>query len=130
MSAKLKVLVYTAVGLALAFGVMLTGGVFTAEGAKDVLRIVCDGFFVAGALFLGCGGIVWCYNGGAVDGLGYSAKMLINRVRPHYEEHRQSFAEYREQREKKASSPVALVFSGLNLLAIAVIVFLVYSNMA
>lgn len=130
MSVKLKVLIYTAVGLAGAFAVMLVGGIFSAGSTKDVLRIVCDGFFVAGALLLLSGGFRWCYNGGVMDGLGFSAKTLVNRMRPHYEENRQSFAEYREQREKKASSPVPLVFSGLNLLVIAVIIFLVYSNIA
>ena len=131
MSPKLKVLIYTAIGLLAAFGVMCAGGLFSAEGTKDALRIVCDGFFVVGAMLLFGGGLVWCYNGGAMDGLGYSAKILINRIRPKYEtEHRESFAQYREKREAKASSPVTLVFSGLNLLLIAVIVFLVYSNLA
>lgn len=130
MKKPVKVLIHVAVGLAIALVVMFSGGVTSAETTKDALRIVCDGFFVAGALLLAFGGLRWTYNGGVMDGLGYSAKTVVNRMRPHYEEHRESFAEYRAKREAKAASPFAFVVSGLILLALAVILFVVYGNMA
>lgn len=117
-----------AVGLGIAAAVIFANGVTDAKDTKDALRIICDGFFVGGALLLMYGGLRWCYNGGVTDGLGYSAKLLINRIRPHYEEHRESFGEYREKRQAKARSPLPLVLPGALILAVAVILYIAYSS--
>ena len=113
MKKWLKVLIPLAVGLVITVIMMYSGGLFYADNAKDALRIACDSFFAPGALLFFYGGLRWTYNGGVMDGLGYSAKLVINRMRPHYEEHRQSFAEYRAKRESKAQPASPLVISGL-----------------
>ena len=130
MKKWLKVLIPLAVGLVIAVIMMFSGGLSSAESSKDALRIICDAFFVPGALLLMYGGLRWTYNGGVMDGLGYSAKLMINRMRPHYEEHRQSFAQYREKRESKAQPAFPLVASGLILTAVAVVLYIIYSQMA
>lgn len=117
-------------GFVIAFLVMWAQGVFGAETASDALRLVCDGFFVAGAALLAWGGLRWCTNGGAVDGLGYSMKMVKDRLLPFLGkpwEKRESFAEYRERRESKARPAKALLLSGLVHLVIALIIFGVYN---
>lgn len=130
MKKWLKVLIPLAVGLVIAVIMMFSSGITSAQSVHDALRIVCDAFFVPGAMLLMYGGLRWTYNGGVMDGLGYSAKLMINRMRPHYEEHRQSFAEYRSKRESKAQPAFPLVASGLILLAIAVVLYVIYGQMA
>lgn len=130
MKKWLKVLIPLAVGLVIALIVMFSGGITSAGSVKDALRIICDGFFVSGALLLMYGGLRWTYNGGVMDGLGYSAKIVINRMRPHYEEHRQSFAEYRAKRESKSQPAFPLVASGLILLVVAVVLYIAYGQLA
>ena len=122
-----KLLIMTAIGTVCALALSWGRGLFSAADARDVLRILSDGFFVVGGLLLAWGGIVWSSNGGAFDGLGWSVKTLIWRVRPDYDDVKQSFAEYREQREKKARSPKVTILSGVILLVPAFLLMLVYN---
>jgi hypothetical protein len=121
-----KVLIGTAVGFAIAVLVWYATGLFRAEGLPNVLRIMSDGFFVAAVILLGSGGMVWTYNGGVMDGLGFTFKTMIDRMRGDYADRRQTFMEYREQREAKASSPKYLLLSGLVHLVLAMIVVVIY----
>lgn len=126
----IKFLVNTGIGFVVAFLVMWSQGVFAAETTPDVLRVICDGFFIAGAvLFLG-GGLVWADNGGVFDGLTYTFKQAVARVKRDFEQEKISFAEHREKREAKASSPLGMVLAGLVHLAIAAILFVVYLKAA
>ncbi len=121
-----NVLVTVLVGFVASILVMIWYGVFQAESLKDLFRLISDGFFIVAALMLCYGGLVWTYNGGVMDGLGYSIKTLISRVSPGYEDNKVSFAEYREQREKKTRSPKATIVAGLILMVPACISFAVY----
>lgn len=121
-----KVLFSTGFGLIIAIVIWLTTGLLDASGTADFLRILSDGFFVAAALLLGYGGLIWTYNGGVFDGIGFSFKTLIDRMRRDYDDRRQTFMEYRENREAKASSPMYVLLGGLIHLALAVIVLLIY----
>jgi len=118
-TSTIKFLVYTGIGFVVAFLVMWRQDIFHAETAQDVLRFVSDGFFVSGALLILFGGFNWTYNGGVLDGLGYSFKQGFARIRRAYDEERMTFAQYRERREEKATSPKPLVLSGLVHLVIA-----------
>ena len=125
-----KYLIDAGIGLVIALLVCWIEGLFSAEAAGDVLRILSDGFFVAGALFLGMGGLTWTRNGGVMDGLGFTFKTAIGRLRADYEASHMTFAEYREEREKKATSPMPSLLSGLTHCAVAIVFFLVYQSMA
>lgn len=122
-----KLLILTAIGTVCALALSWGRGLFSAADTRDVLRILCDGFFVVGGLLLAWGGIAWSSNSGAFDGLGWSVRTLIWRIRPDYDDVKQSFSEYREQREKKARSPRHILLSGLILMAVAAVLLIVYS---
>ena len=129
-SSMKKFLTDTGIGLLIAVLVWIAEGLFRAGTAQDVLRILSDGFFVAGLLFLGMAGLTWAKNGGAMDGLGYTIKIAIARIRPDYDDARMTFAQYREEREKKASSPKSAVLAGLVHMAIAIVLTVAYSYVA
>jgi len=118
-NSTVKFLVYTGIGFVAAFLVMWRQDIFHAETAQDVFRFISDGFFVSGALLFLIGGFTWTYNGGALDGLGFSFKQGLARIRKSYDEDRMTFAQYREQREEKATSPKPMLLSGLVHLVIA-----------
>lgn len=126
MSKGVRSLLWIGGGVVLSLLVAWSQGLFSAESAADALRCLSDGFFVTAALFLTCGGLRWCTNGGAVDGLGYACKTLIQRVRFSYEEHRETFGEYRENRAKKARSPRSTLLYGTVFLVVAVLFFAAY----
>ncbi len=123
-----KFLIDMAVGLVLVLAMCWILGLFSAQTTSETLRILCDAFFVAAVLLLAGGGLTWTYNGGVADGLGYTFKNGIARMRREYEVERKTFAEYREEREAKASSPKYMLLSGLCYLVIAVILYQIYSN--
>ena len=128
MSAFLKkLLVNTGIGLILALAVVLSQGVFGASGS-DVLRIVCDGFFVAGVLLLASGLLKWISNEGGMDGLNYAFKVAVARIKRDYEGSRKSFGDYREEREQKATSALPLILSGVIHVAIAVVFLAIYNS--
>ena len=122
----IKFLVDLGVATVLAVLVWVLEGLFRVETALDAFRILSDGFFVAGAMFLAMGGMTWTKNGGVMDGLGFTFKTVFARIRSDYETSRMTFAEYREEREKKASSPKPMLLAGLIHLALAGAMFLVY----
>jgi len=121
-----KFLVDLGVATLLAVLVWVLEGLFRVETVVDAVRILSDGFFVAGALFLAMGGMTWTKNGGVMDGLGFTFKTVFARIRSDYETSRMTFAEYREEREKKASSPKPMLLAGLIHIVLACGSFLVY----
>lgn len=123
-----KYLIDLGIGLLLALGLCAALGLFAAETAPDVLRILSDGFFVPGAIFLCLGGLTFTRNGGVMDGLGFTFKTALARIRSDYETAHMTFAEYRAERESKATSPMPSVLAGLTHLAIALILFWIYSG--
>lgn len=130
MSDSLKsFLIKTGVGLGIGLAISLVMG-FTGDGEGITwLRAFCDGYFLSAAIFLAWGGLVFTYNGGALDGLGYAAKIGIGRLKRDYEEKKVSFLEYREKREEKAKSPRETLLAGLVLAAIAAILLAFYDHM-
>lgn len=114
-----KFLIDLGIGMVVAIVTPLMLGVFEAQTAKDVFRLLSDGFFFSAAMFLLLGGLTFTTNGGALDGLGFTFKVGIARIRRDYETSRITFADYCEERRKKAKSPKETLLAGLVLLVIA-----------
>lgn len=123
-----KFLIDLGIGLVLAVALSFLMGVAQGEGAADVLRILSDAFFVSAAAFLVTGGITFTVNGGVMDGLGFATKTGIARIKRDFETSKQSFTQYREERESKAKSPAASLLAGAVLLVIALILLMVYNS--
>lgn len=123
----LKFAVDAGLGLVLALIISAARGAFHPESAAAAFMALSDGFFVSGALLLGGGGLQWTYNGGVLDGLTFTIRLAVARMRRDFDDNHFTFAEHREAREAKSSSPKSLVLSGLLYLAIAFIFFGLYS---
>ena len=128
MDSVKKSLIDIGIGLLLAGLICWSQGLIRAEDTADVLRILCDGFFAAGMLLLCLGLLQWTKNGGVMDGLGFAFKTGFARVKRDFEASKQTFGEYREAREKKASTPKYLLLAGMVHLMIAVILYVAYSR--
>ena len=126
----IKFLVDLGIATVVAVLVWVLEDLFHAETPQDTFPILSDGFFVAGAMFLAMGGMTWTKNGGVMDGLGFTFKTVLARIRSDYETSRMTFAEYREEREKKASSPVPMVLAGLVHIVLAAVTLLIYQKLS
>lgn len=85
----------------------------------DFMRMLCDGSFVAGVLFMGFGALVWVANFGGFTALGYGWYLLTRKLtvsRSKFEE-RMSYLEYVESRKEKHKNPVCIFVTGLICLA-------------
>lgn len=124
-----KLLVDLGLGLAIAIAAAVWFELFQASTLLDVLRILSDCFFLPAVILLASGGLTWTKNGGVWDGIGFTFKTAVSRVRKTYDEERVTFAEYREEREKKSSSPRSSLIAGAIYLVIALVLLAAY-NMA
>lgn len=129
MSDSLKnVLISLAIGLVMVIAALFMLDVFHAPTLRDAFRILSDCFFVPAALLLSMAGLTWAKNGGVWDGLGFTIKIMIDRMKPKYE--RTTFAEYREKREEKSSSPVYSLIAGVVYLIPAIVFLVLYNTMS
>lgn len=130
MSDALKLfLIKTGAGLGIGLVISLIMGVAGDGEGATWLRAFCDGYFVSAAIFLTWGGLTFTYNGGALDGLGYTFKSAANLLKRDYEDQKVSFLEYREKRERNARSPRETLLAGLVLAVIAAILLAIYDHL-
>ena len=116
-------------------GIILTvcgiDGVFTESMAQqEVVRFVCDGFYVAGILYLCIGGLIWASKEGAFDGLGYTVSNWKHSIFHNTRDwkKKETFQEYKERgSEKKKGRRVneAIIIGGVSIL-IASVLLIVY----
>ena len=116
---RMKLLVDLGLGLATAVAAAFLFDLFHAPTVRDVLRILSDCFFLPAVLFLGIGGLTWTKNGGVWDGIGFTFKTAANRVKRDYDQERVTFAQYREERATKNTSPKSALITGAVYLVLA-----------
>ncbi len=125
-----KLLVCFAVGAVIALALLLAKGVFDTQDAKDIVRIVCDAFFAAGAILLVAGALVWTFDNGITDGLTYSARTMLNLRKKDYETNeRESYSAYRERKHKNRGTVKEFLISGGAYFLVSVALLLVYNNL-
>ena len=134
MKTKLiKIGVLLLIALAVVLTVCEINGLLTEKLApRDVMKVLCDAFFVSGVVFLGISGLAWASDMGAFDGIGYSISTMINTHMPagrglnwHKKE---SYEEYKERKhapEKKKKLKASFIM-GAFMLALAIVFLVVY----
>ena len=114
-----KLLTDLGIGFACAVAAAFLFDLFGAETLLDTFRILSDCFFLSAMLMLASGGLTLTKNGGVWDGLGFTFKTAIGRMKRDYDAERVTFAQYREQREAKSSSPASALIAGAFYLVLA-----------
>lgn len=122
-----KCLVDLGIGLVCAIAAAFMFDVFHASSLNEAMRILSDCFFLPAILMLGIGGLTWTKNGGVWDGIGFTFKSVMQRMNRNYEQEHITFAQYREEREKKNTSPASALISGGVCLVIALVFLTVYN---
>ena len=117
-------------------GIILTvcgvDGVFTKTMApQEVVRYVCDGFFVAGVVYICIGGLIWASAKGAFDGIGYHISYTMHSIFHNKRDwkKKETFQEYQERREEKNKGLKvndAIIIGGISIV-VASILLIVYN---
>lgn len=123
-----KILADLIVGMVIAVALAYLTDVFHAETKKDTYRLLSDCFFLPAVILLASAGLTWTKNGGVWDGLVFSMKTMMSRMTRRYEENRITFAEYRQKREEKSSSPIPSLVAGTFYLLLAMVFLALYNR--
>ncbi len=117
--------------IAIIIAVCAIQGVFSKSLPKqELIRFICDGFFVAGVVYVGFGGLVLASGKGVFDGIGYSVSTWFRSFTGNKRDWRrtETYYDYVERKaEKKKGRKVNqfFIFGGITLI-VAVILYLVY----
>ena len=116
-----------AIGLVLVFAVALSAGLFSVEGAKDVVRILSDAFFVPGVLLSGAAGLSFAASKGFYDVFSYGIQTIKSHFEFKKDKRAESLYEFKERKnsEKRGWLKETLVV-GLSCIALAAVLVVVY----
>ena len=97
-------------------------GFFTDNLAKN-MQILSDGFVVSGLLLLLFAGMMFISGEGALIGIGFVLRNIVQAFVPMGRKHHEFYAQYRERKLRtiKKSSDHCILFTGLFFLAIGII---------
>ena len=129
MKTVYKYLITAAFGAVLAFIVLLIKDVFHLSQTVDVMKALCDGFFVSGVLIACFGGLVFASNGGVFDMITYGVKNLFWLFKKNPADRKyKDFYEYREAMKEKKRSYGYMVIVGLAYITVSLIFLALYYN--
>lgn len=125
---------YVVTSAVLAVAVLLVAwslGVFAENDPKELLRFLCDAFFVPGVLAVCFGLLVVASNGGTFDMLSYGVRSLFRLFKKDPLDRKYGgFYEYRKSRQKDKRSFWYLVIVGSAYVFVAVVLLIVYNTIA
>ncbi len=126
-----KYLIAIISGLAVAYAVAQSRGLFTAEEPQLIAQYVSDAFFVPSVFLIGFGAITWVSTTGFFDIFGYAAKSVFNRFfHPGKSDPNGTYYDYVVAREeKRGEAQPFLLFVGLGFLLAAGIAYIVYASL-
>lgn len=116
------------VGLVIAGLIAWSKDVFSQPAIINVYHILSDSFFVSGVVITGVGLLVFSSNEGTFDMLVYGMRSFFDLFRRNSVKRYASFYDYRTSRQANKFSFAFMLFSGLILLAVAIVMYLLYRS--
>ena len=127
---KRKILVYVLCGLIITITLLFTRGAFNASSSKDALRLICDAFFLPGAILILTGALIWSLDNGVADGITYSFKKIFDlRKRAYEENEKETYSEYKERKHKNKGTVIEFFVSGCCYVVVSVVLLIVYNTL-
>ena len=127
MKPWLKYLITFGVGAVMAFLSAWALGLFSAEGATDVMKALSDGCAIAGVLLFGVGLLVFASNAGMFSMISYGAISFVNAFRRDVSKRKyKTYYDYTEAKKEKKKKFSHLLLTGLAFIALAVFFLILY----
>ena len=127
MKVWIRYLITSGVGAVIAFSVAAIMGIFSAEGATDIVKILSDAFAISGVLLVGSGLLVYASNGGIFNMLAYGALSFLNAFRRNVSDRKyKSYYDYTEAKKEKKVKFAHLMWAGLLYLALSLVFLILY----
>lgn len=124
-----KILITAVIASVMAFLVMLARNIFAVTETYEIMKALCDGFFVAGILVLSFGLLVVASNGGTFDMVKYGVFSLFAVFMKDVTKRKyRTFYDYRKAMQENKRSFSYLIIVGVAFMIIAVVFLLLYLN--
>ena len=122
-----KYIVCFSIASAITLAVFWIKGFFTESLAVNV-QILSDGFFVSGALFTLFAGMMFVSGEGALLGIGFVMRNVVQAFVPMGRKMHESYAQYRERKMSELKKPGdnCILVTGLIFLAIGIILTVIW----
>lgn len=122
-------LITLVIGLIASLFIMFIKSVFHAEDNKEIMKILCDSFFVPGVLILCFGLLVVASNGGTFDMLTYGVIRFFSFFKKDATSKYKTFYDYRKAQQSSPRQFLYLVLVGLFYIIISLIFMVIYLNL-
>lgn len=101
---------------------------FAAETLQNQYRMLCDAFTVPGLMMILAGALVWVSNEGALNGIAYCLRLAVFALIPgKRKDAYEKYGDYVERKKQKQVKGYAFLFwSGLTVMAVAMVFFVLY----
>ena len=132
MKKHVPFLVAFLIGALIMFSVCASKNVFGMTETARVMRVLCDGAFLAAVLLCGCGLLVMVANNGIFDTISYASRTILSYFIPSPGPGRnpETFAEYRQRKHQKPGSFGFMVLAGSIYLTMAFIFLLIFEHLS
>ena len=128
MKKWLQYIIISGVALLIVLGVMLGQDAFKHSG-EELLKNLCDAFFVAGVVILGFGLLIWSANQGTFDMVAFGVIKLVDLLKRDLTKVKyRTYYDYRQAQQGKKHSFAAYLIVGSVIMAISIVVLVLYSN--
>ncbi len=120
-------LIYAAASAVAVLLVASLMGVFKAPSTQELLRILCDAFFVVGVLLGGVGLLSWIGSNGFFDIFSYAVKVVVIKFRPKAK--LESYYDYKQNKDEERKPWLkGLLFCGGICIILACLVLVLYER--
>ena len=122
-----KYIITFGIGLLIALLVIIYRDTFSQTDKKEIIRYICDGFFVSAICVGGLGLLVFVSNEGAFDMIAYGLSSFFSLFKTKERKYN-SYFDYKESKAKNKIESGFILYVGLLLLLITIILYFVYSK--
>lgn len=127
MKKYLKYIITSAIGLIIAFIIIISKNIFEKETLQDVMHVLTDAFFVPGIIISGFGLLVVCSNGGTFDMLRYGIIKFFSLFKKNFNNEKyKTFYEYRMVKSENPRPFWYLIIVGVSFIIISMIFLVIY----
>lgn len=126
MNKYVKYIITLAIGIVLAMFLALSRKFYNQETIQQVYLILSDSFFTVGVVIAGLGALVFVSNEGAFDMLSYGMISFLGMFKTKKEKKYASYYDYKQEKAKNKLSCGFLLLSGLIILAISILMYILY----
>ena len=128
MKSLRKYLITIAAGLLGAFAIAYSKDIFSVTDPATLYHILCDSFFVMGVVLTGFGLLIFSTNEGTFDMLVYGVSSFVDIFRRTSRKKYDTFYDYRAAHQEKKVKFGFMLICGLAFLAVAGVMYLLYSK--